>query len=94
MRPTRVPVQNSDVDVACPVAISDGSTKRSAFPEDMHPPTHTTSTRMNLTFTPIYFPGTLPIVVPVGDTAACTAVAETSLRESERRLRAFVSAAQ
>ena len=47
---------------------------------------------MNLTLTPIYFPVTLPIVVPVGDTAACTAVAETSsLRESERRLRAFVS---
>ena len=46
---------------------------------------------MNLTFTPIYFPGTLPIVAPVGDTAACTAEAETSLRESERRLRAFVS---
>ena len=46
---------------------------------------------MNLTLTPIYFPVTLPIVAPVGDTAACTAVAETSLRESERRLRAFVS---
>jgi hypothetical protein len=45
---------------------------------------------MNLTLTPIYFPVTLPIVAPVGDTAACTAVAETSLRESERRLRAFV----
>ena len=50
---------------------------------------------MNLTLTPIYFPVTLPIVAPVGDTAACTAEAETSsLRESERRLRAFVSAAQ
>ena len=46
---------------------------------------------MNLTLTPIYFPVTLPIVAPVGDIAACTAVAETSLRESERRLRAFVS---
>jgi len=47
---------------------------------------------MNLTLTPIYFPVTLPIVAPVGDTAACTAEAETSsLRESERRLRAFVS---
>ena len=27
---------------------------------------------MNLTLTPIYFPVTLPIVAPVGDTAACT----------------------
>ena len=65
--------------------------QRSAFFDDGTPPTHTTSTRMNLTLTPIYFPVTLPIVAPVGDTAACTAVAETSLRESERRLRAFVS---
>ena len=97
MRPTRVPVQNSDVDVACWVAIcvlkvSDGSTNARFYEDGTPKPTQ--RTRMNLTLTPIYFPVTLPIVAPVGDTAACTAVAETSLRESERRLRAFVSAAQ
>ena len=53
---------------------------------------HKQPVRMNLTLAPVSFPSTLPIVRPIGDTAACAAPdenADTSSRE--RRLRAFVS---